>query len=98
MLIWSIAEGPEPRGALLTHPVVSGPGQIPKDGAALVRRGACGPCCPAPALRNVGRSLGAFLLPPQLAFAVVPGPQGSGVLVERTGRVVIVGRSREHAI
>jgi hypothetical protein len=40
MLIWSISEGPVPRGAILTHPVVSGPGQIPKDGAALVRCGA----------------------------------------------------------
>jgi hypothetical protein len=48
---------------------------------------------------QAGREIvGAFLLPPQLAFAVPPGPHGSGVVVKPTGRVVIAGRSREHAI
>ena len=48
---------------------------------------------------QAGREMvGAFLLPPQLAFAVPPGLHGSGVVVEPAGRVVIVGRWREHAI
>lgn len=39
-----------------------------------------------------------FWLPSSIAFAVSPGPAGSGVVVHEKGRVEVIGREREELL